>query len=181
MILPKLRKLIASTKLIIQVLGIVFDVPSLCQLSVEGEGGEPQSLDSWELCTGRAVMKEKINHLTLSGSSSEEQTRTHFWPKFTDWTRIEHLVLQGDHYTPVVEAMTVDRGKIPNLMDLSLVETNIPGEVLEKLIASRNNQDNSGENGARRIQKLTLDGCKGIDRNTCEVVTTMVDKMIVRN
>jgi hypothetical protein len=177
--LRNLRKLIASTKIIIQVLGIVVIAPGLCQISVDGEGAEPQSPENWNSCTDRTMLKENTTHLTLSGLDSEEQLRTHLLPKFANWVGVEHLVLEGAHHTPIIEAMTADRSQFPKLAELSLVETDIPGEILEKLVTSRINQESAMENGTKRLRKLTLNGCKGINRALCEGLTTTVDKLIV--
>jgi hypothetical protein len=178
-ILPKLHTLVASIKVHIQVLGIVFSAPGLCQLSVKGEGGEPQSLSNWKACIDRKALNDSITHLTLSRSSSEEQTRVHLLPKFAGWTGVEHLVLQGAHHTPIVKVMAADQTRFSKLTELTLLKTDIPGEILEKLVMSRTNQENATENGTKRLQKLTLNGCKRINRRLCEGLMTMVDKLIV--
>jgi hypothetical protein len=177
--LPNLQRLSASTKMITQVLGIVIIAPGLCQLSVDGEGGDSQSLEDWESCSNRAALKENIAHLTFSKLSSDEKTRTDLLPRFAGWARVEHLILQGAHHTPIVEVLTADGCNFPNLVELSLVETDISGDILRKLVISRNSQDHSKENGTKRMKNLTLSGCKGIEQSVCESLNAIVDRMVV--
>ncbi|PVF93345.1 hypothetical protein CPB86DRAFT_877236 [Serendipita vermifera] len=177
--LSKLQHLIISTGIALQVLDVLLNAPSLSQLWVDQSGGDSQSLDNWKLYIDRAGLDKSITRLTLSGSPSEEITKTHILPKFSDWAGVEHLVLRGPHHTPILEALAADRSNLSNLVELSLIETDIPGDILRKFFISRNNQGSSEENGAKRIQRLTLDRCKGIEQGICESVAVNLEKLTV--
>jgi hypothetical protein len=178
-VLSKLKRFLASAKVITQVLWAVIITPALCQLSVEGEGGGPLSLDDWRSCARRAALSENITHLTLSDLSSEGQARTDLLPKFLNWTRVEHLVLRGAHHAPIVDTMATDPVQFPKLMKISLIDTDIPGEILWKFVTSRNNQDHSNGDSTTRVQKLTMDGCKGTNQTLCENLTAIVEEIVV--
>jgi hypothetical protein len=133
--------------------------------------------DYWEK---RAfLLSTTVTHLTLTGSASEELSETYIFPRISSCTGVKHLTLRGANLSPILEAMEVDGEVLPNVVELVPERTDIIGDVIGRLINTRQYRESQKLLGWRRVEKLVLDRCKGVDRAFCEDVIQKVDKSIV--
>jgi hypothetical protein len=133
--------------------------------------------DYWE--NRSFLLGTTITHLILTGSPSKEFSVGYIYPRVSSCTRVKHLTLRGANLSPILEAMDVDGKVLPNVVELVLEETDILGDVIRKLINTRQYRESQKLLGWRRIENLVLDRCKGVDRAFCEDVIQKVDKFIV--
>ncbi|PVF93346.1 hypothetical protein CPB86DRAFT_829410 [Serendipita vermifera] len=179
--LPRLEAFSSSTRVSFQVLDRLIVASSLVSLTVDEHCNPNPSgitLKNWNYLITQKGLDQRLSRLNLGNIGSEEYTRTEILPKLAILTQVQTLNLQGAHLGPILMSMTADPTTLPNVQELALEETDIDGHIIQKLLSSRESSTDQGEI-RRRLRKLVLDHCRGIDRAFCESVRGNVDELAI--